>query len=57
MTDIEEVEAAEARLNAAREALLQYVERREQLDGEQSRSLVARVKKAESRFMSVVATV
>jgi len=57
MTDIEEVEAAEARLNATREALLQYVERREQLDGEQSRSLVARVKKAESRFMSVVATV
>ena len=57
MTDIEEVEAAEARLNAAREALLQYVERRGQLDGEQSRSLVARVKKAESRFMSVVATV
>jgi hypothetical protein len=55
VTDIEEVEAAEARLNAAREALLKYVEGREQLDGEQYRSLVARVKKAEAEFMSVVA--
>ena len=57
MTDIEEVEAAEARVNTAREALLQYVERREQLDGEQYRSLVAHVKKAEAAFMSVVAKV
>jgi hypothetical protein len=31
---VEDVEVAEARMNAAREALLNYVERREQLDSE-----------------------
>jgi hypothetical protein len=55
VTDLEEVDAAEARMNAAREALLKYVEQREQLDGEQYRRLAARVKKAEAEFMSVVA--
>lgn len=54
MTDIEELEAAEARMSSAREALLSYVERREALDGEQYRRLVARVKKAEAEFMNVV---
>jgi hypothetical protein len=54
VTDIEEVEAAEARMNSAREALLSYVEQREALDGEQYRRLVARVKKAEAEFMNVV---
>jgi hypothetical protein len=53
---VEDVEVAEARMNAAREALLNYVERREQLDGEQYRRLVTRVKKAEAEFMNVVAS-
>jgi hypothetical protein len=57
VTDIEELEAAEARMNSAREALLSYVEQPEALDGEQYRRLVARVKKAEAAFMSVVAKV
>ena len=38
-------------------ALLQYVERREQLDSDRYRSLGVRVKKAEAAFMSVVAKV
>jgi hypothetical protein len=54
VTDIEELEAVEARMSSAREALLSYVERREALDGEQYRRLVARVKKAEAEFMNVV---
>ncbi len=57
MIDIEEVEAAEARLNAARGGLLSYVEQRETLDGERYRSLAARVKRAEAAYMRVVAKV
>jgi len=57
VTDIDELETAEARMNSTREALLRYVEQREPLDGEQYRRLVARVKKAETEFMRVVAKV
>jgi len=54
MSDVGQVEAAEARMNAAREALLSYVEQREGLDPGQYRRLVARVKRAEADFMKAV---
>lgn len=56
MNNIEEMEAAEARMNSARKALLNYVEQRTELDGEQYRRLVARVKKAEVEFMRVISS-
>jgi len=54
MNNIEEMEAAEARMNSARDALLNYLERRKEVDGDYYRRLVARVKKAEAEFMNVV---
>lgn len=54
MNNIEEMETAEARTNSAREALLNYVEQRKELDGDCYRRLGARVKKAETEFMNVV---
>lgn len=49
------VEAAEAKMNNAREALLVYVESRKTLDRDHYRRLVARVKKAEGEFMKAIA--
>jgi hypothetical protein len=51
----EEVESAEAKMNAAKEALLLYVEGGKKVDRDQYRRLVARVKKAESEFMKAMA--
>ena len=45
------VEAAEEKMNNAREALLNYVESRKALDRDHYRRLVAQVKKAEAEFM------
>jgi hypothetical protein len=55
MSDMEQIEAAEARMNAARDALLNYIERRESLDRDRHRRLLARLKKAEAEFQKVVA--
>jgi len=49
------VEAAEAKMNNAKEALLNYVESRKTLDGDHYRRLAARVKKAEAEFMKAIA--
>jgi len=49
------VEAAEARMNAAREELLSYVEGRRPLDRDRYQRLVQKVKKTEAEFMRVVA--
>lgn len=56
MSSREEFEAAEARMNAAREALLAYVEQRKALDADEYRRLVARVKKAEAEFLRATST-
>ena len=52
---MERLEAAEARMNAAREALLAYIEKRESLDRDHHRRLLARLKKAEAEFQRVLA--
>lgn len=46
-----DVEAAEAKMNNARDALLNYVESRTTLDRDRYSQLVAQVKKAEAEFM------
>lgn len=51
----EQVESAEAKMNAAKEALLSYMERAKPIERDQHRRLLARVKKAESEFMKAIA--
>jgi len=51
---MEQVEAAEAKMSAAKDALLDYVESRETLDADEYRRLVARVKRAEREFMKTI---
>lgn len=46
-----DVEAAEAKMNIAKDALLNYVESRTTLDRDRYSQLVAQVKKAEAEFM------
>ncbi len=55
MAGPEEVAMAEARMAAAKAALLEYVEARQRIDGERYRRLVARVKKTETEFMKALA--
>lgn len=54
MSNLEELERAEAQMNAAKEKLLSYIERKTPLDRDDYRLLVARVKKAEQDFMKAV---
>lgn len=51
MSDAEELATAEAIMNDARQALLDYVSQRASLDRDQYRRLVARVKKAQAAFL------
>ena len=55
MTSPEEIESAEAKMNAAKEELLSYIERAKPLNRDQHQRLLARVKKAESEFRRVIA--
>jgi len=54
MSSKEEVEAAEAKMNNARDALLNYVESRTALDRDHYGRLVAQVKKAEAQFLKAI---
>lgn len=54
MSTLEGVESAEARMNAAKEALLSYIEKKTPLDRNDHRRLVARLKKAEQEFMKAI---
>lgn len=47
---MEEVEAAEAKMNAAKDALLNYIEAREAIDRDRHRRLVAQIEKGASGF-------
>ena len=51
MSDAEELATAEAKMNDARQALLDYVSQRASLDRDQYRRLVARVKKSQAAFL------
>jgi hypothetical protein len=55
MSTVEEVERAEAKMTAAKEALLSYIEGRTPLDRNDHRRLAARLKKTEEDFMKAIA--
>ncbi len=54
MSNMEEVEIAEAKMNAAKDALLNYVERRQAIDRDHHRRLVAQLKKAQAHFLKAI---
>jgi len=54
MSSMEEIEAAETKMNNARDALLNYVESRTTLDRDHYGRLVAQVKKAEAQFLKAI---
>ena len=54
MSTIEEVERAESKMTAAKEALLSYIEGKRPLDRNDHRRLVARLRKAEQDFMNAI---
>ena len=54
MSNREEVEAAEAKMNAAKEELLRYVEKTKSIDRDHHARLVARLKKAQAGFLKVI---
>ena len=54
MSSMEEVEAAEAKMNAAKDALLNYIESGNAIDRERHRRLVAQLKKAQAEFLRAV---
>jgi hypothetical protein len=51
---MEEVEAAEARINAAKDSLLNYVESGRAIDRDNHRRLIARLKKAQAEFLRAI---
>ena len=54
MSNMEEVEAAEAKMNGAKDALLNYIEGREAIDRERHRRLLAKLKKAQADFLKAI---
>ena len=54
MSNMEEIELAEEKMNAAKEALLSSIEKGRVVDHEQYQRLVTRVKRAEQEFMKAV---
>lgn len=54
MSNVEDVERAEAKMNAAKEALLSYIEGRKPVDRSDHQRLVARLKQAEQDFMKAM---
>jgi hypothetical protein len=54
VSNMEEVEAAEAKMNAAKDALLKYIEGRESIERDRHRRLVAQLKKAQADFLKAI---
>jgi hypothetical protein len=54
MSNMEEVEAAEAKMHAAKDALLKYIEERQPIDRDRHQRLVAQLKKAQAEFLRVI---
>jgi hypothetical protein len=51
MDTVQEIEAAERKMNVARDAPLRYIESRELIDPEWHRRLLGRLKRAEAEFL------
>jgi hypothetical protein len=54
VSNLEELEAAEAKMNAAKDALLDYIEGRKAIDRDRHRRLVAQLKKAQADFLKAI---
>ena len=54
MSSMEEVEAAEAKMNAVKDELLNYIEGRQAIDRDRHRRLVAQLKKAQADFLKAI---
>jgi hypothetical protein len=54
MSSAEDVEAAEAKMNAAKDALLGYIEGGGAIDRDRHRKLVAQLKKAQADFLKAI---
>jgi hypothetical protein len=54
VSTMEEVEAAEAKMNAAKDALLKYIEEQKAIDRNRHRQLVAQLKKAQADFLRAI---
>jgi len=54
VSSMEEVEAAEVKMNSARDALLHYIEGRQSIDRDRHRRLVARLQKAQAEFLKAI---
>lgn len=54
MSSFDEVEAAEARMNAANDELLNYIEKHNTIDRDHHRVLIARLKKARAEFLKAI---
>jgi len=54
MSSPEDVEAAEARMNAAKDELLGYIEGAGAIDRDRHRKLVAQLKKAQEDFLKAI---
>ena len=54
MSNMEDVEAAEAKMNEAKEALLKYIEGRQAIDRDRHRRLLAQLKKAQADFLKAI---
>jgi hypothetical protein len=52
VSNTKELEAAEARMNTAKENLLHYIEKHQTIDRNRHRQLIARLKKAQAEFLS-----
>jgi hypothetical protein len=51
---MDEVEAAEAKMNEAKDALLKYIERRKSIDRDHHARLLARLQRAQAEFLKVL---
>ena len=54
MSNVEGVETAEEKMNAAKDALLKYIEGRQAIDRDRHRRLVAQLKKAQADFLKAI---
>jgi len=54
VSSMQEVEAAEAKMNAAKDALLNYIERREPIDRDLHHRLVAQLQRAQADFLKAI---
>ena len=57
MSNMEEVEAAEARMNTAKDALMKYIEDGRVIDRQRHKILLARMKKTQVEFLKAVADI